>query len=79
MQTLTVSKSQFKAKALAYMRWVEHKQQTLIVTDMGNPVIEIKPHQPPATTDPYAMYRGSILKYDRPNDPLDLKDWGGLA
>lgn len=78
MLKTTVSKSEFKAKALEYMRYVQQSNQSIIVTDMGNPVIQIQAFQPKIKTDPYAYYCGSVLKYVGPNKPLDLEDWGNL-
>jgi len=75
MKQTIVSKSQFKAKALEYMRWVENKNQVLIVTDMGQPVIKIIPYREKTLDERLAYFRGSILKYERPMDPVGLEDW----
>ncbi|MFH2085248.1 MAG: type II toxin-antitoxin system Phd/YefM family antitoxin [bacterium] len=78
MLKTTISKSEFKAKALEYMRFVEQNNQPIIVTDMGTPVIQVQVFQPKSKSDPYDYYRGSVLKYVGPNKPLDLEDWGRL-
>ena len=78
MKPQTVSKSQFKAKALEYMRLVQSSQKPLIVTDMGNPVIQVIPYKEIQTADPYEFYKGSVLKYDHPDDPVALEDWEAL-
>jgi prevent-host-death family protein len=78
MLKTTVSKSEFKAKALEYMRFVEHGNQPIIVTDMGNPVIHIMPYKKaPQKTYLYDL-RGTLLKYERPLDPVGLEDWEAL-
>ena len=79
MKPKTVSKSQFKAKALEYMRYVESSNTTLIVTDMGNPVIQINPYNTARSDeDELAFFKGSIKKYIRPNDPVGAEDWEAL-
>jgi len=40
---VTVSKSQFKAKALEYFRQVESTGREIIITDRGNPTVKIAP------------------------------------
>jgi len=42
MREPTVSKSQFKAKALEYFRRVEASGQRLVVTDHGRPTLELR-------------------------------------
>jgi len=79
MLKTTVSKSEFKAKALEYMRFVQKNNQSIIVTDMGNPVIQINPYNVSnEDEDELAFFRGSVLKYVRPNDPVGLEDWEAL-
>ena len=78
MLKTTVSKSEFKAKALEYMRYVEQHNQTLIITDMGNPVIQVKRFKAATKVDKLDYYRGSVLNYIRPNDPVGLEDWEAL-
>ena len=78
MKQQTVSKSQFKAKALEYMRYVERHNTRLIVTDMGKPVVNIIPHQQLSPKSPYDFFKGSVLKYERPTDPVGLEEWEAL-
>ena len=76
MLKTTVSKSEFKAKALEYMRYVEQHNQTLIITDMGNPVIQIKSYSTQdKLEDDLKFFRGTLKKYIRPMDPVGVKDW----
>jgi hypothetical protein len=75
MLKTTVSKSEFKAKALEYMRFVEQNNQPITVTDMGSPVIQINPYIPiPKKSNLYDL-RGTLLKYERPLDPVGVEDW----
>jgi prevent-host-death family protein len=78
MKPQTVSKSQFKAKALEYMRFVQQNNQPLIITDMGTPVIQVTPYKPVAQKSHLYDLRGTLLKYERPMDPVGLEDWEAL-
>jgi antitoxin (DNA-binding transcriptional repressor) of toxin-antitoxin stability system len=69
-----VSKSQFKARALEFFRQVETTGEPLIVTDHGQPKLEIRPYQSSAR-NPLDVLRGSVLRYDRPTDPVGDDDW----
>lgn len=77
-QIKTISKSQFKAKALEYMRYVEQNNQTLIITDLGNPVVNLVPHKPSLIKSDLYSLRGTLLKYDDPMDPVGVEDWEAL-
>ena len=41
----TVSKSQFKARALEFFREVERTGQDLVITDRGKPVLKLTPYR----------------------------------
>lgn len=69
-----VSKSQFKAKALEYFREVESSGQTVVITDHGQPTLEIRRFQSPSRS-PLDVLRGSVLRYDRPLDPVGSDEW----
>jgi antitoxin (DNA-binding transcriptional repressor) of toxin-antitoxin stability system len=69
-----VSKSQFKARALEFFRQVETTGESLIVTDHGEPKLEIRPYQSSAR-NPLDVLRGSVLRYDGPTDPVGDDDW----
>ena len=76
--TTRVSKSRFKARALEYLRAVEQQGVTLIVTDRGRPAVTIRPY----VDDPEAqlqMFRGSVLRYDDPLEPVGDDDWEALT
>lgn len=78
MKVQTVSKSQFKAKALEYMRFVQQNNQPITITDMGTPVIQITPYKPVGKKSNLYALRGALLKYERPMDPVGLEDWEAL-
>jgi len=63
--SLQVSKSQFKAKALEFFRQVESSGESVVVTDHGDPKLEIRPYKP-VTRNPLVVLQGSVLRYDDP-------------
>jgi hypothetical protein len=69
-----VSKSQFKAKALELFRMVEASGEALIVTDHGEPRLEVRPFHSLAR-NPLDVLRGTVLRFDRPTDPVADNDW----
>jgi len=72
----TVSKSQFKAQALEYLRTVEKKKQPLIITHNGKPVIKVSPYQ----EDPDQILkslRGSVISYKGADEPVG-EEWNAL-
>lgn len=72
-----VSKSQFKAKALELFRQIEATGEAVVVTDRGEPRLEVRPykgHEP----NPLAILRGSLLRYDNPSAPVAEEDWEAL-
>ena len=73
----TVSKAQFKAQLLGYLREVEEKKQPLIVTHAGKPVIKVVPYH----EDPQAILkslRGTVTKYIDPDERVGVEDWEAL-
>jgi antitoxin (DNA-binding transcriptional repressor) of toxin-antitoxin stability system len=71
---LSVSKSRFKAHALALFRQVEETGQPLIITDRGTPVLKLSRYR----EDPKAalkLLRGSVVKYQAPTKPVGEDDW----
>jgi len=75
--TNQVSKSQFKARALEFFRQVETGGEPLVVTDHGQPTVEVRRYQPP-TRNPLDVLRGSVLRYDAPTQPICMEDWDAL-
>jgi len=73
----TLSKSRFKPKALEFFREVEEKGVELVITDRGRPVARIVPYERDAR-ELLAAFRGSVLRYDEPTEPVGLEDWEAL-
>ncbi len=75
----TVSKSQFKAQALEYLREVEKNNQPLIITHAGKPVIKVISYRKKEEDKNEAILkslRGSVLYYDGSDEPaIDPNDW----
>ena len=76
----TVSKSRFKPAALRYFRQVAEKGEEIIITDHGRPVAKIVPYRGDAHAASKALdrLRGTLLRYDAPDDPVGLEDWEAL-
>lgn len=72
----TVSKSQFKAQALEFLRTVEEKKQPLIITHAGKPVVKVSPYQKESPEEILQSLRGSVVYYKDPDKPaIDPEDW----
>lgn len=77
----TVSKSQFKAQALEFLRNVEKTKTPLIITHMGKPVVEVVPYKGSQKSDEEILksLRGSLLYYKDPDKPaIDPEEWDML-
>lgn len=69
-----VSKSVFKAHALEIFRQVETSGEPVVVTDHGEPRLEVRrfhSHE----RQPLDILRGSVLRFERPTDPVAEDDW----
>jgi len=73
-----VTKSQFKAKALEYMRQVETSGESVVITDRGQPTIEIRRYRSDQRS-PLERLRGSVLEYKNPTEPVAEDDWEALV
>ena len=78
MNKQEISKSEFKARALEFFRQVESSGQSVIVTDHGKPVLEVRPYRDIARR-PLDMLRGSVLRYDHPTAPVREDNWEALS
>lgn len=82
----TVSKGRLKAKMLAYFREVEASGESLIVTDHGREVLEVRPILPKSvsTAEVLNAYRSgrhhgiSIPDEEVLIAPVDLDEWEAL-
>mgnify|MGYP006299370561 FL=1 len=69
-----VPKSAFKPKAFEYFRMVEEQGEPVIVTDHGRDAVRIEPILPHAGSSKDAL-KGSILRYEAPEEPVGEGDW----
>ena len=74
----TISKSEFKPKALAYLRQVEQTGKPIIITHNNKPTAKITPIKKKTTEEVLASLRGSVTKYIDPLEPVGLEDWEAL-
>ncbi|CAD6558676.1 type II toxin-antitoxin system Phd/YefM family antitoxin [Paraburkholderia metrosideri] len=58
-----VSKAIFKSRACELFRHVEMMGETVVVTDRGQPTIEIRPYRS-KQENPLEVLRGSIVHFD---------------
>ena len=72
-----ISKSQFKARALEYMREIQESGSTLVITDRGHPVLSILPFKEDEEHAREALLQ-SVLHYELPTEPVDSEDWEAL-
>ena len=70
----SISKSQFKARALELFRQVEQTGQPLVITDRGTPVLRLVPFR----DDPrqaLSALRDTVVRYEAPTRPVGPDDW----
>ncbi len=73
-----ISKSQFKSRALEIFREVEASGEPVIITDHGKPRLEIRCYRP-VPSSALETLRGSVLRFDRPTDPVGEEDWDAAS
>ena len=66
-----VSTAIFKSKACELFRQVEMRGETIVVTDRGQPTIEIRPYRD-KKEDPLEVLRASIVHFDMKRSPLPM-------
>jgi len=69
-----ISKTEFKAHALAVFREIEQSGQPRIITDRGKPTLEIKKLRQ-RETEPLALLKGTVIKYEAATSPVADDDW----
>jgi prevent-host-death family protein len=69
-----VSAAEFKATCLKLMDRVRETRVEYVVTKHGEPVAKLVPVDAPKPTSFFGCMKGTVLKYERPLDPLD-EDW----
>ena len=73
-----VTKSQFKARALEYFRKVETSGDSVVITDHGQPTIEVRRYRSDQRS-PLEILRGSVVEYKRPAAPVSEDDWEAVS
>lgn len=77
MEHLVVSKSKFKPHALEYFRKVEETGEEIIITSHGQPVLKVVPYiENPM--EALESLRNTVTKYQKPFEPVALKEWEAL-
>ena len=71
--TLTVAAADFKATCLELMDRVRETGQEYIVTKHGKPVAKLVPYVAPKPRKVVGSMKGTVLKYERPFDPIDAE------
>lgn len=77
MEHLVVSKSKFKPHALEYFRQVEKTGEEIIITSHGQPVLKVVPYAE-KPMEALESLRNTVTKYEKPFDPVALKEWKAL-
>jgi len=67
----TVGAAQFKAQCLELMDRVRETGVEYIVTKHGRPVAKLVPYTSSDRRPVFGSMKGTVLKYERPFDPLD--------
>jgi antitoxin (DNA-binding transcriptional repressor) of toxin-antitoxin stability system len=73
-----VTKSQFKAKALEYFRKVETSGESVVITDRGEPTVEVRRYRSDKRS-PLERLRGSVIEFREPTGPVGEEDWEALG
>ncbi|MGE0447732.1 MAG: type II toxin-antitoxin system Phd/YefM family antitoxin [Vicinamibacterales bacterium] len=68
-----VGAAQFKATCLELLDRVRESGEDIVVTKHGKPVAKVVPYaeEKPRRTKFIGSMKGTVLRYDRPLDPLD--------
>ncbi len=66
-----IAAAEFKARCLELMDRVHETGAEYVVTKHGRPVARLVPYSEPARTSFFGSMKGTVLKYERPFDPVD--------
>ena len=66
-----IAAADFKATCLELMDRVRETRTEYVVTKHGRPVAKLVPYTEPERKALFGSMRGTVLKYDRPFDPID--------
>lgn len=70
----SISKSQFKPKALEYLRKVEKSKKPIIITHFGEPIAKIVPYDE-SVADELIFLRDAVISYDDSLEPVADDEW----
>jgi prevent-host-death family protein len=70
----SIAAAEFKARCLELMDRVRETGAEYVVTKHGEPVAKLVPYKAPRRTRLFGSMKGTVLKYERPFDPVDA-DW----
>lgn len=65
--------AEFKTRCLELMDRVRETGVEYVVTKHGRPVAKLVPYVPNARPKSFGALKGTVLKYDRPFDPIDAE------
>lgn len=74
-----VTKSRFDSRTLDYCREVETSGRELVITDRGQPVLRVVPYRQADPEHLLSFFRGTLLHYDEPTEPVGVEDWEALG
>ena len=66
-----LSAADFKATCLELMERVRETGGEYVVTKHGKPVAKLVPYAEPAQRSFFGSMKGTVLKYERPFEPID--------
>ncbi len=69
MDVQQVTEAQFKGRALELFRKIEESGLTVVVTDQGRPVVEIRRYRRNQRS-PLEVLRNSVVDFKRPTEPI---------
>jgi prevent-host-death family protein len=67
----SIAAADFKAKCLNLMDRVRETGVEYVVTKHGAPVAKLVPYSAPKKRALFGSMKGTVLKYERPFDPID--------
>lgn len=68
-----VPAAEFKATCLELMDRVRETGVEYVVTKHGRPVAKLVPYVPQTPRKGFGALKGTVLKYERPFDPIDAE------
>lgn len=67
-----IGAAEFKARCLELMDRVRETREEYVITKHGKPVAKLVPYDAPTRSRSFfGSMRGTVLRYDRPFDPVD--------